>query len=164
MIQMHACPINPLSVCIAIYAHTCARTTMCVLVWDFLQIQQSDPLEHEVAGWLGLCTWWCDSAGAEQAQSVLLHLWPFCSSTTWPLTVFRCYMTRISEVYTEVNVAVGMFMKRLQNKSRLVPQATWLLNSGMCVVVAKTERILLRLWFMHDTVLMREKNAVTSQH
>lgn len=75
-------------------------------------------------GW-DLGVWWNDSTGAQQGQSAQLHLWPFCSFLTWPLTVFMCYMTRISEpwpfrvpraadsLFTELSIVVRPFRTRL---------------------------------------------------
>lgn len=91
---------------------------VCVLV--FAKLACPAPPEGDMVGWLELVVWWNDSTGAQQGQLVHLHLWPFCSFTTWPLTVFMCYMTRISEprpfraacaadsVFTVVSREIGM--------------------------------------------------------
>lgn len=87
------------STCVCgVYVFLCeARRTCvapCVLV--FVCVSQA-PEGVRRWDWKGLSVWWCDSTGAEQGQAVQLHLWPFCFCTTWPLTVFRCYMTRRPE-------------------------------------------------------------------
>ena len=111
-----------------------------VLVWAWKS--WPGPPGGGTVGWSGASrVRWCDSAGAGQGQSVQLHLWPFCSLTTWPLTVFRCYMTRISEpwlfraaraadsVYTEVSLVVGICMKGL------TPPAKGQMTHNPCVCV-----------------------------
>lgn len=82
------------SVCVCAFTCESLYGPACPCVW---WIYSSSPPGSEIVGWLGLGVGWYDSAGVEQGQTVQLHLWPFCSFTTWPLTVFRCYMTRIFE-------------------------------------------------------------------
>lgn len=127
---MHLPLINPLSPRVrhCVHSHMLVCRQQCMYGYLSLRVCEDvgpAPRGGEMVEWSGLGAWWCDSAGAEQGQSVQLHLWPFCSFTTWPLTVFRCYMTRISEprpfraasaadsVYTEVSLVIGMCMKWL---------------------------------------------------
>ena len=132
--------------CATLCAITCDSVWLSVHVWSgvSLCVHEKVGLAPQGVEWWdgwGLGAWWCDSAGAGQGHSVQLHLWPFCSLTTWPLTVFRCYMTRISElwpfraaraadsVYTEVSLVVGICMKGL------TPPAKGQMTHNPCVCV-----------------------------